>query len=44
VTTNGTVVTVSGTVRSTEEHDRAIRLTRETSGVSQVVDHLTIAQ
>jgi hyperosmotically inducible protein len=43
VTTNGTVVTVSGTVRSVEEHDRAIRLARETVGVSQVVDHLTVA-
>ena len=44
VTTNGTVVTVSGTVRSADEHDRAIRLARETAGVSQVVDHLTIAR
>jgi hyperosmotically inducible protein len=44
VTTNGTVVTVSGTVRSVEEHDRAIRLARETAGVSQVIDRLTIAQ
>jgi hyperosmotically inducible periplasmic protein len=44
VTTNGTVVTVGGTVRSVEEHDRAIRLARETAGVSQVVDHLMIAQ
>ena len=43
VTTNGTIVTVSGTVRSVEEHDRAIRLTRETAGISQVVDHLTVA-
>jgi hyperosmotically inducible periplasmic protein len=44
VTTNGTVVTMSGTVRSVEEHDRAIRLAHETSGVSQVVDHLRVAQ
>jgi len=42
VTTNGTTVTVSGMVRSVEEHDRAIRLARETAGVSQVIDHLTI--
>ena len=42
VTTNGTTVTVSGTVRSGEEHDRAIRLARETAGVTQVIDHLTI--
>ena len=44
VTTSGSVVTVSGTVHSVEEHDRAIRIARETAGVSQVVDHLTIAQ
>lgn len=42
VTTNRSTVTVSGTVRSVEEHDRAIRLARETAGVTQVVDHLTI--
>ena len=42
VTTNGSVVTVSGTVRSVEEHDRALRLARETVGVTQVVDHLTV--
>ena len=44
VTTNGTTVTVSGTVRSVAEHDRAIRLARETAGVTRVVDHLSIAQ
>jgi hyperosmotically inducible protein len=43
VTTNGTVVTLSGTVRSVDEHDRALRLARETAGVSQVVDHLSVA-
>ena len=42
VTTNGTTVTVSGTVRSVEEHDRALRLARETAGVTQVIDHLTV--
>ena len=42
VTTDGSTVTVSGTVRSVEEHDRAIRLARETAGVTQVIDHLTI--
>lgn len=40
VTTDGTIVTVSGTVRSTIEHDRVIALARETSGVTKVVDHL----
>jgi len=42
VTTNGSQVTVSGTVGSVEEHDRAMRLARETAGVTQVIDHLTI--
>ena len=44
VTTNGSTVTVSGTVRSAEEHDRALRIARETSGVTRVIDHLSIAQ
>jgi osmotically-inducible protein OsmY len=42
VTTNGTVVTVSGTVRSVTEHDRVVALARETNGVTRVVDHLEI--
>jgi osmotically-inducible protein OsmY len=42
VTTNGSTVTVSGTVRSVAEHDRALRLARETAGVTQVIDHLTV--
>ena len=42
VTTSGSVVTVSGTVASVREHDRAIALARETDGVSQVVDHLRV--
>lgn len=42
VTTTGSVVTVSGTVQSVPEHDRAIALARETIGVSQVVDHLRV--
>jgi hypothetical protein len=42
VTTRGTVVTVSGTVDSKAEHDRALALARETSGVSGVVDHLDV--
>ena len=42
VDTNGTVVTLSGTVRSQAEHERALRLTRETAGVTQVVDHLRV--
>jgi osmotically-inducible protein OsmY len=42
VTTNGSTVTVSGVVRTTEEHDRALRLVRETAGVTTVVDHLRV--
>jgi osmotically-inducible protein OsmY len=44
VTTSGHVVTVSGTVRSAAERDRAIQLARETAGVSQVIDRLLIAR
>jgi osmotically-inducible protein OsmY len=42
VTTDGTTVTVSGVVRSATERDRALQLTRETAGVTQVVDRLKI--
>ena len=42
VTTNDSSVTLSGTVRSVDEHDRAMRLARETAGVTEVVDHLRI--
>jgi len=42
VTTNGTTVTVSGVVRSVDEHDRAVRLARETAGVTHVVDRLKV--
>jgi len=42
VTTDGSTVTVSGTVRSVDEHDRVLRLARETAGVTRVIDHLTI--
>ena len=44
VTTNGRVVTLSGTVRSTGERDRAVQLARETDGVTQVVDRLTVVR
>ncbi len=40
VSTEGSVVTVSGLVRSAPEHDRVIALARETNGVTRVVDHL----
>jgi hyperosmotically inducible protein len=42
VSTNGSTVTVSGTVGSRVEHDRAILLARETAGVTTVIDHLTL--
>jgi len=44
VSTSGTTVTLSGTVRSTAEHQRALALARETDGVTRVVDHLGTAQ
>jgi hyperosmotically inducible periplasmic protein len=43
VSTTGTTVTLSGTVRSTAERDRAVALARETQGVTRVVDHLVLA-
>ena len=42
VTTEGTTVTLSGMVHSQDEHARAIALARETTGVSKVVDQLSI--
>jgi hyperosmotically inducible protein len=42
VTTNGPTVTLTGTVHSQAEHDRAIALARETAGITSVVDRLTI--
>jgi hyperosmotically inducible protein len=42
VTTNGSIVTVSGTVRSADERERALRIARETSGVTRVVDRRSI--
>ena len=44
VTTTGQVVTLSGTVRSTAERDRAVQLAREPAGVTQVVDKLSVAR
>jgi osmotically-inducible protein OsmY len=40
VTTRDHVVTLSGTVRSAAEHDRALQLAKETAGVTRVVDRL----
>jgi hyperosmotically inducible protein len=44
VTTDGTTVTLKGTVGSREEHDRAVALARETAGVTRVVDELRISR
>jgi len=40
VTTRGTTVTLSGTVASQAERNRALALARETEGVTEVVDDL----
>jgi hyperosmotically inducible periplasmic protein len=42
IDTDGSVVTLSGTVRSDAERSRALQLARETEGVSQVVDRLRV--
>jgi hyperosmotically inducible protein len=40
VSTEGSVVTLSGTVETAAERDRSVRLARETEGVTSVVDRL----
>jgi hypothetical protein len=42
IDTAGTVVTLTGTVRSQAERDKAIQLARETAGVTSVNDRLVI--
>lgn len=42
VTSEGTTVTLAGTVLSQAERERAVALARETNGVTKVVDHLTV--
>ena len=42
VSTTGSTVTLSGTVRSAAEHARTVALARETDGVTRVVDHLVL--
>ncbi len=44
VSTTNHVVTVSGSVRSQAERDRVVQLAKETDGVRQVIDHLTVAR
>ena len=42
VDTTGSVVTLTGTVASSQERERAVRLARETAGVTNVVDQLQV--
>jgi hyperosmotically inducible protein len=42
VETTGSVVTLTGFVRSAAERERAVRLAKETKGVTEVVDKLEI--
>ena len=42
VTTDGTTVTLNGTVHSPQERDRAVMLAKETNGVTRVVDQLAV--
>jgi osmotically-inducible protein OsmY len=42
VTTEGSIVTLTGSVASAAERGRAVSLARETTGVNEVVDNLTI--
>jgi osmotically-inducible protein OsmY len=44
VTTEGTTVTLTGTVRSAQERDRAMALARETEGVTRVVDRMVVTR
>jgi osmotically-inducible protein OsmY len=42
VDASGSVVTLSGRVGSEDERAQAVRLARETDGVTSVIDHLTV--
>ena len=44
VSTDGSTITLSGTVGSRAEHDRAVALARETSGVTTVIDRLAVVR
>jgi len=44
VDTDGSVVTLTGRVRSEAERTRALQLARETDGVTAVVDRLTVGR
>jgi len=42
VDTDGSVVTLTGDVGSAEERRRAVRIAKETDGVTKVADHLRV--
>ncbi len=42
VDTSGSLVTLTGFVASSDERERAVRLARETKGVTQVIDKLEV--
>ena len=44
INTSGTIVTLTGVVRSADERDRAVRLAQETKGVTKVVDKLQVRE
>ena len=44
VDTTGTTVTLTGTVHSEQERQRAVRLARETESITQVIDKLQVAK
>lgn len=44
VTTEGRTVTLSGTVHSEKERERAVQLAAETEGVARVIDQLRVRQ
>jgi osmotically-inducible protein OsmY len=44
VDTSGSIVTLTGVVTSVDERDRALRLARETEGVTKVIDELRVGR
>jgi len=44
IDSDGSVVTLTGTVRSEAERSKALQLARETDGVTQVVDRLRVGR
>jgi osmotically-inducible protein OsmY len=44
VDTSGSVVTLTGAVASSAERERALRLARETEGITRVVDRLRVVR